>query len=62
MKVMIEMTDVEVAQRILNDRGMMAVDRSLMERLQHAHPDWMVYRADDDSYHPQSILERVKVR
>jgi hypothetical protein len=62
MKVMVEMDSIQVAMRILSEKGMMTVDRSLMESLRELHPDMMVYNAVEDAYYPISILEKVSVR
>ncbi len=51
MKVLVEMSAAEVSKRYLSETNMVAINRGLMEQLQQTHPDWMVYRASDDSYH-----------
>ena len=50
MKVMVEMEPLKVSQKILNEIGMMAVDRKLMEQLQRLHPELMRYDAHNDAY------------
>lgn len=66
MKVMVELSHNEISRRILSERGMMSIDRALMDELQKLHPDMMFYNPVEDSYHPvsakQSILDRVNVR
>ena len=61
MKVLMELEGHEVSRRLLSEKGMMSVDRALMEELQKLHPDMMFYDPVCDSYHPvsakQSILE-----
>jgi hypothetical protein len=50
MRILVELTEEEVCKRSLSDRGLMAVDRALMDALQEMHPEMMVYHARDDSY------------